>query len=139
MIGIVVVAHQDLAEALVRAAEGIAGPLPGVYAVALSYQDPTDAARRRLEKVVRRADTGEGVLVLTDMFGGTPTNLSLPFLEPGRVEVLTGVNLPVLLKAHSARADTDVAGLARQLREYGLRSFVLASELWNARPGEGPR
>ncbi len=139
MIGIVVVAHQDLAQALVRAAEGIAGPMPAVWAVALSYRDPVEEARRRLEKTIRKADQGEGVLVLTDMFGGTPMNLSLPFLEPGRVEVLAGVNLPVLLKAHTARRDTGVAALAEMLRQYGARSFVLASELWEAKPAEGGR
>ncbi len=73
-------------------------------------------------------------MVLTDMFGGTPTNMSLPFLAEGRVEVLTGVNLPMLLKAETARREMSLKELAAHLKDYGARNIVLASEVWNARP-----
>ncbi|MBE0618289.1 MAG: hypothetical protein IH608_10235, partial [Proteobacteria bacterium] len=103
MIGILIAAHQDLGPALCRAAQGIVGPLAQVEAISLRYDEPPADGRKRIEAALRRLDTGEGVLILTDMFGGTPTNMSLPFLEAGRVEVLTGVNLPMLVKAQSAR------------------------------------
>ncbi len=135
MIGIVVAAHQSLAQELVRAAEGIVGRAEQVRALTLSYDEPTERARRRLERALAEADTGDGVLLLTDLFGGTPTNLGLPFLEPGRVEVLAGVNLPMLVKALTARNDMDLVALAAFLRDYGRRNIVLASEIWNRRPG----
>ncbi len=136
MIGIVVVAHQDLGEAFVRAAEGVVGPMPRVAWMGLRYDETTEQARERLARAIAGVDSGDGVLVLTDMFGGTPTNLSLPFLRAGRVEVLAGVNLPILLKAHGARDEMDLASLASFLRDYGQRNIVLASDIWNARPGE---
>jgi PTS system mannose-specific IIA component len=87
-----------------------------------------------LEEAIRRLDTGDGVLVMTDMFGGTPTNLSLPFLDPGRVEVVTGINLPMLLKAQSARQEMPLAKLGVFLKDYGARNIIVAGELWSARP-----
>jgi mannose PTS system EIIA component len=135
MIGIVIAAHQDLGPALLRAAEGILGRLQGITAISLNYDEDPIAARRRIEEAIKKSDAGEGVLVLTDMFGGTPTNMSLPFLEPGKVEVLTGVNLPMVLKAESGRGEMALQELACTLKEYGGKNIVLASEIWNARPG----
>jgi len=134
MIGILIAAHQDLGPALCRAAQGIVGPLEQLEAISLSYDEPPAEGRKRIEAALRRLETGEGVLILTDMFGGTPTNMSLPFLEVGRVEVLTGVNLPMVVKAQSARAEMGLQELAPFLREYAARNIALASELWNARP-----
>lgn len=133
MIGIVIAAHQDLGPALRRAAEGIVGPMDAVEAIALTYEEAPAQAQRRIEAAVRRLDTGEGVLVLTDMFGGTPTNLSLPFMGEGRVEIVAGVNLPMVLKAHSARAEMSLAQLAGFLKGYGARNIVVASEVWKTR------
>jgi len=134
MIGIVIAAHQDLGPALLRAAEGIVGPMQALVALSLNYDEDPAAARAGLEQAIRKLQTGEGVLILTDMFGGTPTNMALPFLEEGRVEVLTGVNLPILLKAHSGRAGVGLKELATHLKDYGARNIVLASDIWNARP-----
>ncbi|MDW7709209.1 MAG: PTS sugar transporter subunit IIA [Deferrisomatales bacterium] len=134
MIGILIAAHQELGLALCRAAEGIVGEMEGVEAISLRYDEAPPEGRRRIEEALRRLDAGEGVLILTDMFGGTPTNMCLPFLEAGRVEVLTGVNLPIVVKAQSARADLGLGELAAFLRDYGARNISLASDLWNARP-----
>lgn len=134
MIGILIAAHQDLGFALCRAAEGIVGPMERVEAVSLRYDEPPAEGKKRIEEALRRLDAGQGVLILTDMFGGTPTNMSLPFLKAGRVEVLTGVNLPMLVKAHAARAELGLAELAPFLRDAAARSIALASDLWNARP-----
>lgn len=135
MIGILIAAHQDLGVALRRAAEGIVGPMEAVEAVSLSYAEAPAAAQQKLASAVERLDRGDGVIILTDMFGGTPTNLSLPLMVEGRVEVLTGFNLPILLKAHTARGDMDLARLVVFLKEYGAQNIVLASQVWNARPG----
>jgi PTS system mannose-specific IIA component len=134
MIGIVIAAHQDLGPALLRAAEGIVGPIEAAVALSLNYDEDPASARAGLEEAIRKLGADEGILILTDMFGGTPTNMALPFLEEGRVEVLTGVNLPILLKAHSSRRGARLKDLAVQLKEYGGRNIVLASEIWNARP-----
>lgn len=134
MIGIVIAAHQNLGPALCQAAERIVGPMSQVEAISLSYDEPPEKARKRLEDALRRLDTGDGVLILTDMFGGTPTNMSLSFLDVGRREVLTGVNLPMVLKAHTARAELPLAELALFLKDYGAQNIVLASEIWKSRP-----
>jgi len=138
VIGILIAAHQDLGPALRRAAEGIVGPLEQVETITLQYAEAPAEGRKRIEQALARLDAGAGVLILTDMFGGTPTNMSLPFLEAGRVEVLTGVNLPMVLKAQSAREEMALGELAVFLRDYGARNITLASELWNARPASAP-
>ncbi len=133
MITILIVAHRDLGPALLRAAEGVMGPMPAVEAVALGPDAPPERVAERLAALTGSLGEGDGILVLTDMFGGTPTNQSLPFLQAGRVEVLTGVNLPMVLKAHTARDEMEVGELASFLRDYGCRNVVLASELWGGR------
>lgn len=133
MITIVIAAHQDLGPALLRAAEGVVGPMPAVEAVALGPDIPPERVAERVAAVVAGLGEGDGVLVLTDMFGGTPTNQSLPFLQTGRVEVLAGVNLPMVIKAHTARDEMALGELASFLRDYGSRNVVLASEIWGAR------
>jgi PTS system mannose-specific IIA component len=133
VITILIAAHRDLGPALLRAAEGVVGPMPAVEALALGPDVPPERVAERLATVVGGLGEGDGVLVLTDMFGGTPTNQSLPFLQPDRVEVLTGVNLPMVLKAHTAREEMGLGELASFLRDYGCRNVVLASELWGGR------
>ena len=134
MIGILIAAHGNMGPALQRAAEGIVGPMEKVEAICIGHSEPPAEARNQLEQAIQRLDSGDGVLILTDMFGGTPTNLALPFLEQGRVEVLTGVNLPMVIKAESARFEMELDELASALRDYGARNIVLASEIWNPRP-----
>lgn len=133
MIAIFIAAHLDLGPALLRAAEGIVGPIPHAEAVTLGPDHPPELVAERLARLDGELGDGDGILVLTDMFGGTPTNQSLPFLRPGRLEVLTGVNLPMVLKAHTAREEMELGELASFLRDYGCRNVVLASEIWGGR------
>ena len=133
MVGLVVATHGRLAEELLRTAEGIVGPLEQCAAVSVAADVSMDEARARLGEAVRRADTGDGVLVLTDMFGGTPANLALTFLDE-KVEVITGVNLPMILKLATARADALALRAAAELvASHGQKNITLASELLRSR------
>jgi len=116
MIGIIVVTHGQLAVELVNAARTIVGEIPSTAAVSIGWSDDVSAARAAIEAAL--ADVGGGdVLILTDMFGGTPTNVSLAFLSP-RVEIVTGVNLPMLIKLSSLR-DGEILEVARVIRDKG--------------------
>ena len=131
MIGIVVVTHGNLAGELVQAARTIVGDIPGIAAVSIGWGDEAAAARAAIEAAL--ADVGgEGALVLTDMFGGTPTNLSLPSLSE-RVEIVTGVNLPMLIKLTSHR-EGDLKEVARAIRDQGKGAIYVASEVLEKRP-----
>ena len=110
MIGVVVVTHGQLATELVNAAETIVGDLPRFAAVSIGWHDAVELAREEIAQAVTRVDSGSGVIVLTDMFGGTPSNLAITFLAEGRVEVVTGVNLPMLLKLAGTREVTRSPG-----------------------------
>src|SRR5512136_1816054 len=103
MIGVVVVTHGQLATELVNAAETIVGDLPQFAAVSIGWHDDVDDAREEIRQAIARVQGTSGVLVLTDMFGGTPSNLGLTFLETDKVEVITGVNLPMLIKLASVQ------------------------------------
>jgi PTS system mannose-specific IIA component len=126
MIGIVVVTHGRVAEELVNAARTIVGELPAVAAVSIGWTDDPAAANGAIERGLQEAGGGDA-LVLTDMFGGTPTNLSLPFLSE-RVEIVTGVNLPMLIKA-SALREGALVEVARAVREQGKGAIYVASEV----------
>jgi mannose PTS system EIIA component len=130
VIGVVVVTHGQLAAELVNAAEAIVGDLPRFAAVSIGWHDDTDDARDEIRQAIARLQTESGVLVLTDMFGGTPTNLGLSFVEPDRVEVVTGVNLPMLIKLSSLRTtQPELLAVARELRETGRNAIHVASDL----------
>jgi PTS system mannose-specific IIA component len=136
MIGLVVVTHGQLATELVNAAEMIVGDLPAAAAISIGWHDDVQVAREQIERAIARVGSGDGVLLLTDMFGGTPTNLALPFLAPARVEVVTGVNLPMVIKLASRRAAADLPTLAREVRDAGRGAIWVASELMQgAEPG----
>jgi len=131
MIGIVVVTHGRIAEELVNTARTIVGELPRIAAVSIGWGDDPAAANAAIERGL--AETGGGeTLVLTDMFGGTPTNLSLPYLSD-EVEIVTGVNLPMLIKASSLREGALVE-VARAVREQGKGAIYVASEILAPRP-----
>jgi PTS system mannose-specific IIA component len=137
MIGVVVVTHGQLATELVNAAETIVGDLPQFTAVSIGWHDDVDDARDEIRQAIARIQ-GSGVLILTDMFGGTPANLGLTFLEANKVEVITGVNLPMLLKLASLQQSTDLPAVARELRDAGRNAIWVASELLKAEEkGEG--
>ncbi len=129
MIGVVVVTHGQLAIELVNAAEMIVGDLPQVTAVSIGWHDEVNDARKDIEQAIGRVRSDGGVLLLTDMFGGTPSNLGLTFLESDQVEVITGVNLPMLMKLASLGSSRDLLAVARELRDHGRNSIWVASDL----------
>jgi PTS system mannose-specific IIA component len=133
MVGVVVATHGELAEVLVRTAEGVCGPLERCRAVSVSAALAIDGARAALAEAIHAVDDGDGVLVLTDMFGGTPANLALTFLDE-RIEVVTGVNLPMLTKLTTCRSSGEpLAKTAEMLSAYGQKNITLASELLRTR------
>jgi PTS system mannose-specific IIA component len=131
MIGIVVITHGRVAEELVNAARTIVGEIPHIAAVSIGWTDDPAAAGAAIEKGLAEAGGGD-VLILTDMFGGTPTNLSLPFLSD-RVEIVTGVNLPMIIKA-SALREGALVEVARAVREQGKGAIYVASEVLENKP-----
>ncbi|HET7746025.1 MAG TPA: PTS sugar transporter subunit IIA [Vicinamibacteria bacterium] len=131
MIGIVVVTHGRLAEELVNAARNIVGEIPAIRAVSIGWADDPVVAKDEVERALSEVGDG-GVLVLTDMFGGTPTNVMLPLLSP-RVEIVTGVNLPMLIKLTSLR-EGDLVEVARVVRDQGKGAIYVASEILERRP-----
>ncbi len=137
MVGLVVATHGGLAEELLRTAEGIVGRLEQCEAVSVGAGASMEDARARLGEAVKRVDSGQGVLVLTDMFGGTPANLALTFLDE-RLEVVTGVNLPMILKLATARgSDLGLRAAAELVAGYGQKNITLASELLRGRVQKG--
>ncbi|MDM8518270.1 PTS sugar transporter subunit IIA [Desulfobacterales bacterium HSG16] len=128
MTGIVIVTHCQLGQALIDAVEFILDKQPeSLIAISININENAAKLRKKLESGIKSVKTQEGVLILTDMFGGTPSNLAYSFLEEGRVEVISGVNLPMLIKAVSARKDMKLIKLAECLESYGKRSISLAS------------
>jgi len=134
-VGVVVVTHGQLATELLNAAEMIVGDLPAFAAVSIGWHDDVDVAREAIELAIGKVDRGQGVLLLTDMFGGTPSNLAMTFLEADRLEVVTGVNLPMLIKLAKVHERTDLLTLARSLCEHGRAAIRVASELLRADAG----
>jgi PTS system mannose-specific IIA component len=126
MIGIVVVTHGRLAEELVNAARTIVGDIPAIAAVSIGWADDMTAARDDIQRALEAVGPGPA-LILTDMFGGTPTNVSLPFLSP-TAEIVTGVNLPMLIKLSTLR-EGDLMEVARVIREQGKGAIYVASEV----------
>jgi PTS system mannose-specific IIA component len=130
MIGILLVTHGRLAEELKAAALTIQPGIEQIVAVALDWSQVGDDASRRISEGLEEADTGDGAVILTDMFGGTPTNLTLPFLKRDRVEIVTGVNLPMLLKcAALQKSGKPVVEIAHVAKDRGQRSIYVASDL----------
>lgn len=128
MVGILIVTHGELATELLRTAQEIVGKLPRVEAVSIHAAEQIEKARKKIEAVLQRVNEGTGVLILTDLFGGTPSNLVLSYLEAGKVEVVTGVNLPMLMKLPSLREERNLRALADKLARYGQRNILVASE-----------
>jgi PTS system mannose-specific IIA component len=128
-IGVVVVTHGQLATELVNGAEAIVGDLPRFAAVAIGWHEDTQDAREEIARAIARVQQGQGVLILTDMFGGTPSNLAMTFLSQDAVEVVTGVNLPMLIKLASVTEQADLLTVAREMREHGRNAIWVASDL----------
>jgi PTS system mannose-specific IIA component len=129
MIGGLIVTHGRLAIELLNAAETITGEIDHIAAVSLGWHDDVGTAAAMVQKALERVNTGDGVVILTDMFGGTPTNIASTFLNDGKVEIVTGVNLPMLIKLAQVSPEEPLASVARMLRDTGQSSIYIASEL----------
>jgi len=129
MIGIVIVTHSQLGDALIDAAEFILGTRPDtMVSVSINLKENADKLRKKISVAIKAVDRNKGILILTDMFGGTPSNLSYSFLEAGKVEVISGVNLPILIKAADfQKKEMDLCDLAEHLEAFGKKSISLAS------------
>lgn len=129
MIGGIIVTHGQLANELVSAAETIVGEIKHITAVSIGWHDDVDVAREQVAKAIQKVDSGEGVIVLTDMFGGTPTNIAATFLGEAPVEIVTGVNLPMVIKVAAQEKQEELGDLARRVRDQGQQQISLASEI----------
>jgi len=129
LIGVVVVTHGQLATELVNAAEMIVGDLPQFTAVSIGWHDEVNDARDDIAQAIERVRGDEGVLIVTDMFGGTPSNLGMTFLESQKVEVITGVNLPMVIKLASYSTEDPLAEVARKICEQGRQGIYFAGGL----------
>jgi len=128
-IGGVVVSHGQLATELLSAAETVVGPVEHVHAVSIGWHDDVDMAKDEIERAINQVDQGSGVVVLTDMFGGTPTNISAMFLKENEVEIVTGVNLPMIIKFATIDREMTLNELAREIEEQGKQSIYRTSAL----------
>ena len=128
MIGALVVTHGHLGHELVAAAEMIVGEISHIRAVSIGWHDDVNDARKDIEKHIGEVDGGSGVLLLTDMFGGTPSNIALSFHSPGTVDVVTGVNLPMIIKIANQKEGDTLELLARIVRDQGRSSIAMASD-----------
>ena len=128
MIGILIITHKKLGDALIEAAEFIIGSkAEAMEAISIDINENPEKLRKKITQGIKRVKEQEGVLILTDMFGGTPSNLSYSFLEEGHVEVLSGVNLPILIKAINSRPKLELGALTECLEAYGKKSISMAS------------
>jgi PTS system mannose-specific IIA component len=128
-VGGVIVTHGQLASEFLAAAEMIVGQVKHIAAVSIGWHDDVEAAREEIERAIKQVSEGRGVLILTDMFGGTPTNITSMYLTEGEVEVVTGVNLPMVIKLASQSEPDSLAVVARRVRDQGREGIYLAGEL----------
>jgi PTS system mannose-specific IIA component len=129
MIGVVIVTHSALADEFLMATQQIVGAVEGIEPISIDPSDPIEEVEARIKKGIKKVDMGRGVLILTDMFGGTPSNISLSFQEKGKVEIVTGINLPMLIKLSTMREDKTLDELASFIKSYGQKNIHLASEI----------
>jgi PTS system mannose-specific IIA component len=129
MVGVVVVTHGNLSRDLVEVTELIVGPCPNLAAVTIEAEDGIYEIAKKIESAVTAAEKGKGVLIITDLFGGTPSNVSLSFLQENKVEVLSGVNLPMMIKVAAHSENSNLKELAKLARRAGKNNISLASEI----------
>jgi PTS system mannose-specific IIA component len=132
MIGLILVTHGTLANEFVVAMEHVVGPQKQMATVCIGPRDDMEQRRKDIALAIKSVDTGEGVIILSDLFGGTPSNLSISLLEPGKVEVIAGVNLPMLIRLESARKNMTVTAAVAAARDAGRKYISVASELLEA-------
>ena len=131
MIGVLITTHGNLGSEFIKAVELIRGNLKGVLHLSMDQNKGVEELKKEVATAIKKLDQGQGVLILTDLFGGTPSNISLSFLKPGKVEVVTGVNLPMLLKLSEAREGASLRDFSISIRDYGMKNIYLASEVLN--------
>ncbi|MFZ5746246.1 MAG: PTS sugar transporter subunit IIA [Pseudomonadota bacterium] len=129
MIGLVLVTHGRLAQEFVVAMEHVVGQQERIAAICIGPEDDMEERREDIEKAIAEVDEGQGVIVLTDLFGGTPSNLALSLMEAGRVEVIAGINLPMLIRLGGARKTMKVGEAVAAAREAGKKYITVASEV----------
>ena len=129
LVGALVVTHGQLGQELVSAAQAIVGEISYIAAVSIGWNDDVDESKKKIEQVVAEVDQGKGVIILTDMFGGTPSNLSLPLLKRNELEIVTGVNLPMVIKVANQSGTDSLSELVTQVKKQGQSHISIASEL----------
>lgn len=129
MIGALITTHGNLGNELIKAAELIKGPLDDILHVSVDQTKNVEDLKKEISNAIKKLDKGKGVLILTDLFGGTPSNISLSFIKEGKVEVLTGVNLPMVLKLSEVKEDMTLRDFACLIKNYGEKNIMLASEI----------
>lgn len=133
MIGVIIVTHGNIAIEMLNSTKFIMGKAENMVAVGVDPKETVEELRRKIHDAIKSVDQGDGVLILTDMFGGTPSNVGLSFLEEGRVEVITGLNLPILLKLCTNREGWKLTELASFVKSYGQKNISIASEILKQR------
>jgi PTS system mannose-specific IIA component len=129
MIGVLITTHGNLGNELIKAAEMIKGPINGLSYVSVDQTKGVEDLKKEIGNAIKKLDKGKGVLILTDLFGGTPSNISLSFMKDGKVEVVTGVNLPMLLKLSELKEEMSLKEFACYIKDYGKKNISLASEI----------
>ena len=135
MIGGVIVSHGKLGEEMLNALTIILGEAPNVEAISIGWYDDVEESKRKINASLKRVDQKNGVIIFTDMFGGTPSNLSFTFQKDGHVEIITGINLPMLIKFVSLQRSNSLKDVARKVVEQGRKNVHLASALLGSKPG----
>lgn len=129
MIGVLIVTHGNLGGEMLKAAEMIKGEVKSCLPLSIDQTKGVEEINREVMSAIKKLDRGQGVLILTDLFGGTPSNISLSYLKEGKVEVITGVNLPMVLKISDLREKMAIKELAIAIADYGRKNIYLASEI----------
>jgi PTS system mannose-specific IIA component len=131
MVGTLIITHGNLGNELIKSAELIKGPLENVQHICIDQAKDVEEAKQEISNAMKKLDKGKGILILTDLFGGTPSNISLSFIRDEKVEVITGVNLPMVLKLSEAKSDMTLREFAAMIKSYGEKNIMLASDLLN--------
>ncbi|MFA4926592.1 MAG: PTS sugar transporter subunit IIA [Candidatus Aminicenantales bacterium] len=133
MIGGVIVSHGKLAEELLNAVIIILGEAPNIEAISIGWYDDVEESRKKISQSLKKVDQKNGVIIFTDMFGGTPSNLSFSFLAENKVEIITGVNMPMLIKFVSLQRNNNLKEVAKKVADQGKKNIHLVSSLLNSR------
>jgi len=134
MIGGIIVSHGKLGEELLNALTIILGEAPNIEAISIGWYDDVEESKKKINQSLKRVEQKSGVVIFTDMFGGTPSNLSFTFQKDGQIEIITGINLPMLIKFVSLQRNNNIKDVARKVVEQGRKNIHLASALLGSKP-----